>query len=352
MSSYDQAVAATLTQIALAYDGAFVGMTLAIAAIKTILKYRSSSSALARIRRAPSPKSAVDGKWMGFRDKVLVSEETGERAVIVQRTQTCLYNEWRGLIWLTYDLRTLFGRHRKKHQSTSLRMVPFVLTTRETEPESDCVIVNLNGSNHPLPLTTIYNQMHPVQASAFTFLQAVFGHGYPVGLLDEQKILPVGQEVTAVGICRSQDGVLEIKSSKEIPYFLSEMTKDQMEVELAVNIKTLLWSGVVLGMLSFGILGYSLLRNWARWKQWRHRRQHVQEQQSVLPENSGEDEAGDVPDGELCVICLMTRRRSAFVPCGHLVCCPRCALSVERDLHPKCPVCRQAIRTSLRIYAS
>ncbi|XP_068659497.1 E3 ubiquitin-protein ligase SPL2 isoform X3 [Aristolochia californica] len=328
MSSYDQAVAATLTQIALAYDGAFVGMTLAIAAIKTILKYRSSSSALARIRRAPSvsisglrslvpsspdenssaidenlvivrgqvqPKSAVDGKWMGFRDKVLVSEETGERAVIVQRTQTCLYNEWRGLIWLTYDLRTLFGRHRKKHQSTSLRMV---------------------------------------------------------GLLDEQKILPVGQEVTAVGICRSQDGVLEIKSSKEIPYFLSEMTKDQMEVELAVNIKTLLWSGVVLGMLSFGILGYSLLRNWARWKQWRHRRQHVQEQQSVLPENSGEDEAGDVPDGELCVICLMTRRRSAFVPCGHLVCCPRCALSVERDLHPKCPVCRQAIRTSLRIYAS
>ncbi|KAG9458106.1 hypothetical protein H6P81_002614 [Aristolochia fimbriata] len=386
MSSDDQAVVATFAQFALAYDGAFLGMTLAIAAIKTILKYRRSCSAAAKIRRAPSvsvsglrslapsspeddssgrtenlvivrgqvrPKTAVDRKWMGFKDKVFVSEN-GERAVIVERTQTWLYNEWRGLQWLSYDLRSLFGRHRKAHQSTYLETVPFVLTAEESEPESGYVFVNLNGSNHLLPLTTVYSHMRPVQASPFTFLQAIFGHGYPVGLLDEEKILPLGQDITAVGICSSEDGVLEIKSSKDIPYFLSEMTKDQMEEEIAVNIKILFWSSVALGMLSFGVLGYSLMRNWARWKRWRDLKQRIQEQQSVgaVTENSGEDEAGSVPDGELCVICLMTRRRSAFVPCGHLVCCPRCALSIERDLRPKCPVCRQFIRTSVRIYAS
>lgn len=64
------------------------------------------------------------------------------------------------------------------------------------------------------------------------------------------------------------------------------------------------------------------------------------------------EESGDVPEGQLCVICLMRQRRSAFVPCGHLVCCPRCALSVERELSPKCPVCRQTIRSSVRIYDS
>ena len=66
-----------------------------------------------------------------------------------------------------------------------------------------------------------------------------------------------------------------------------------------------------------------------------------------------EDEvSSNVPDGQLCVICLMRRKRSAFIPCGHFVCCERCAMSVERDSAPKCPVCRQQIRSSVRIYDS
>lgn len=67
---------------------------------------------------------------------------------------------------------------------------------------------------------------------------------------------------------------------------------------------------------------------------------------------SEDDESANVPDGQLCVICLMRRRRSAFVPCGHLVCCQRCALSIEREVSPKCPVCRQSIYNSVRIYDS
>lgn len=65
-----------------------------------------------------------------------------------------------------------------------------------------------------------------------------------------------------------------------------------------------------------------------------------------------DDEIEDVPDGQLCVICLMRRRRSVFIPCGHLVCCHRCAISVEGVVAPKCPVCRQEIRDSVRIFES
>ncbi|GMQ08160.1 hypothetical protein CsSME_00052014 [Camellia sinensis var. sinensis] len=149
---------------------------------------------------------------------------------------------------------------------------------------------------------------------------------------------------------------------------MSDLTKDHMVVALAFRTKVLLWSGVVIGAFSIGILGYAAnkpddpwfleklrVRNWSRWKEWRQQRR---DQQQTPPDTDDADpqiateETGDIPDGALCVICLMRRRRSAFVPCGHLVCCQRCALSVERDLAPKCPVCRQTIRSSVRIYDS
>lgn len=94
-------------------------------------------------------------------------------------------------------------------------------------------------------------------------------------------------------------------------------------------------------------------RNWLKWKEWRERRRQAQElQREATPEINVDDETGDVADGELCVVCLMRRRRSAFVPCGHLVCCPRCAFAIEREVSPKCPVCRQSIRTCIRIFGS
>lgn len=100
---------------------------------------------------------------------------------------------------------------------------------------------------------------------------------------------------------------------------------------------------------------YDGFRNWNRWKALRQYRQ-AQQQNNLTREDADSEIAAEgteeIPDGELCVICLTVRRRSAFVPCGHLVCCQRCALSVERDLAPKCPVCRQSIRTSVRIYDS
>nr|DAD48303.1 TPA_asm: hypothetical protein HUJ06_018240 [Nelumbo nucifera] len=300
MSSHDRAAAAALANVALAADGAVIGLVLAYVAVQSWLKFNNTSSALQKIRGAPTvrvadlrsllsssddnsirnianesgptegklvivrglieAKSAVDGNWRSLRPNALISHESGERAVVLQRTQTCIYNEWRGLFGWTSDLRTLFARPLKEQKSTSLRMVPFILVEGGQWPHSDYVVVNLDGSRHPLPLVTVYHQLQPVQASPYTFLQALFGHHYPVGLLDEEKILPLGKEITAVGICRFQDGNPEIKSCKDLPYFLSDMTKDQIVVDLGFRTKVLLWGGILLVSLSFGILGYAIMR--------------------------------------------------------------------------------------------
>uniref|UniRef100_A0A803KR23 RING-type E3 ubiquitin transferase n=1 Tax=Chenopodium quinoa TaxID=63459 RepID=A0A803KR23_CHEQI len=357
MSAGDQAAAAIAAQLLLAGDGACLGLALGYVAVRSLTKFAATSSAFRKIREAPSvqvsdlrylikddsdegernsevlvvvrglvaSKSAVNGSWKSFWPDVLVSHESGDRGVVLQRSQK----------------------------------IPFVLVDGRQQSHSDYVVVDLDDSNHPLPLTTVYHHIEPIQASPYTFLQALFGHEYPVGVHDEEKILPLGKEVTAVGVCSSKSGALEIKSCRDLPCFLSELTKDQILVQLSFRTKILLWSGIVIGSVSIGVLGYAIVRNWNKWKQWREQRRAQQqnhpgvaaESGSGSPESEVEDEeVGDVPDGQLCVICLMRRRRSAFVPCGHLVCCQRCAFSVERDLAPKCPVCRQVIRGSVRIY--
>ncbi|KAL4290694.1 hypothetical protein GQ457_14G007360 [Hibiscus cannabinus] len=385
MSSHERAVASLISQLALSFDGAVLGAALAYAAFRTIFRFKATSTALRKIRNAPHfhisdlrslledtsdsaeepivvirgavvARPAADGLSLkSLMNNALVSQESGDKAVIIQRTQTYIYHEWRGLFGWTSDLRAIIGRSWNKKESTSMRTVPFILIEGGQWPQSDFVIVNMNGLKHPLPLTTVYHQLHPINATPYTFLQALFGHEFPVGLLDEEKILPVGKEISAVGICGLNNGVPEIKACMDLPFFLTDMTKDQMLIDLAFKTKILFWSSIVLGSLSVGILGYAFVRNWNKWKERRLRR--IQESTNAASDDSTsqidlEEETGDVPDGELCVICLMRRRRSAFIPCGHMVCCQLCAISVERELVPKCPVCRMAIRSSVRIYAS
>ncbi|XP_022964217.1 E3 ubiquitin-protein ligase SPL2-like isoform X1 [Cucurbita moschata] len=456
MSSSEQALVSLFSRFALSFDGAALGAALAYAAFRTVLKLTASCSALDELRKAPNvrvsdlrhmisdgdsrqsesdqklvvvrgtveARSFVEGNWKSLQPNVLISQESGDRAVIIQRTQMCIFNEWKGFLGWTSDLRAIFGRTFRKQESTSFRTVkfsfsllllwsfscdsywifffpllvarasrfvsaissergpnrvglkvPFVLVEGHS-PYSDFAVVNMDGSRHRLPLTTVYRQLQPVCATPYTFLQALFGHEYPVGVLDEEKILPLGRNISVVGVCSFKNGVPEIKSCKDFPHFLCEMTKDQMVLDLVFKTKFLFWSSIVLGSLSVGVLGCSVMRNWNRWKQWRQqRRLQDSGNDSTMSQldssnnipiygdfgTASDDEvasipddelSSNVPDGQLCVICLMRRRRSAFIPCGHLVCCERCAISVERDSAPKCPVCRQQIRSSVRIYDS
>ncbi|KAK7255713.1 hypothetical protein RIF29_29132 [Crotalaria pallida] len=387
MSSHDQALASLLSRLALSLDGAVLGLALAYAAARSLLNFSVTSAALAKLRSAPSlsvsdlrsllsetsnddgnssdgkivivrgtvdAKSAVDGSWKPLKPGVLVSRESGDRAVLIQRTQTCIYNEWKGLFGWTSDLRAIITRSWRQQKASSLRKVPFVLIDVGQRPNSEYVVVNLDGSRHPLPLTTVYHKLQPINASPYTFLQALFGHEYPVGLLDEEKILPLGKDYSAVGLCSLRNGIAEIRSCKDLPYFLSDLSKDQMIVDLSFKTKILFWGGIALGSMSVGILGYAAVRNWNKWRQWKQQRELQQQRQTVSGhfDSQEDDENEDVPDGQLCVICLMRRRRSVFIPCGHLVCCQGCAISVESEVAPKCPVCRQEIRNSVRIFES
>ncbi|KAK4267205.1 hypothetical protein QN277_024018 [Acacia crassicarpa] len=352
MTSHEQALVSLFSQLALSFDGAVLGLALAYTAVRSVLKLTANSAALDKLCAAPNlsvsdlrslldssdsdgnsqnklvivrgtveAKSSVESGWKSLRPGVLVSNESGDSAVAIERSQT----------------------------------VPFVLIDGGRRSHADYAIVNLEGSRHPLPLTTVYHKLQPTNASPYTFLQALFGNQYPVGILDEEKILPLGKDVYAVGICYYRNGIAEIKSCKELPYFLSELNKDQMIVELTFKSKVLFWSGIILGSLSIGILGYAFMRNWNKWKQWRQQREAQQQRQVNHDDAEFENlvnEMDDVPDGQLCVICLMRRRRSVFIPCGHLVCCQGCAVSVERNVAPKCPVCRQEIRNSVRIFES
>ncbi|WVZ09188.1 hypothetical protein V8G54_013718 [Vigna mungo] len=101
------------------------------------------------------------------------------------------------------------------------------------------------------------------------FTPTLFGHKYPVGLVDEEKILPLGKDITVVGLDIMQR---------------SDLSKDQMIVDLSIKTnKNSVLGGIVISSMSVGILGYVVM----------------------------DDEIEDVPDGQLCVICL---RREGIMP--------------------------------------
>ncbi|KAL3680253.1 hypothetical protein R1sor_023209 [Riccia sorocarpa] len=174
----------------------------------------------------------------------------------------------------------------------SRRKVPFVLVgSKASKPSEVYMHVELDDPpKHPLPLVTVYHKLHPVPASSYTFFQTLFGRRYPVGLLDEEKILPVGQEVTAVGLIRAfADGDPIIFSSQHLPCFL----------------------------------------NWIKYKarqRERLRREEDRRQDSVPVEYESEH-LTEVPDGELCI-------------------------RVEQRPNPRCPVCRQEVNGYVRVYDS
>ncbi|KAI3986556.1 hypothetical protein MKX01_014094, partial [Papaver californicum] len=158
MSSNDQTIA-FLTQITLFGDGAVIGTTIACIAVKTWKHYNFNSSALNKIRQVLNVKVSnlrqllekegeaesnsdgnlvvvrgiveakenVDG-WRSLRPNVLVSNEAGERVVVLQNIQ---------------------------------------------------IVLNFSHLFFPI---LFYHKLQPVHPSSHTFLQAVFGHALSAGV--------------------------------------------------------------------------------------------------------------------------------------------------------------------------
>ncbi|XP_002020978.2 death-associated inhibitor of apoptosis 1 [Drosophila persimilis] len=54
-----------------------------------------------------------------------------------------------------------------------------------------------------------------------------------------------------------------------------------------------------------------------------------------------------IPEEKLCKICYAAEYNTAFLPCGHVVACAKCASSVT-----KCPLCRKPFSDVMRVYFS
>lgn len=61
--------------------------------------------------------------------------------------------------------------------------VPFVLVDSGTEKSTGMVHVKLHGAVQPLPLTTVYHKLVPVEQNPYTLFQTIVGNGYPVSSL-------------------------------------------------------------------------------------------------------------------------------------------------------------------------
>ena len=59
--------------------------------------------------------------------------------------------------------------------------------------------------------------------------------------------------------------------------------------------------------------------------------------------------SGGAVDNSACSICLATEACHAFVPCGHVAACSRCAELVFRE-QGMCPMCRATVSSHLRIW--
>ncbi|GAB0098210.1 Death-associated inhibitor of apoptosis 1 [Sergentomyia squamirostris] len=67
----------------------------------------------------------------------------------------------------------------------------------------------------------------------------------------------------------------------------------------------------------------------------------------VGDESSIPKASGDALENKLCKICFVNEYNTAFLPCGHVVACAKCASSVT-----SCPLCREPFTTVTRIYFS
>ena len=63
------------------------------------------------------------------------------------------------------------------------------------------------------------------------------------------------------------------------------------------------------------------------------------------------EEEKKISNQDLCIVCLEPRNGFyALNPCGHLSLCEDCCIKITNDTTPKCPTCRKAVITYLKLF--
>ena len=79
------------------------------------------------------------------------------------------------------------------------------------------------------------------------------------------------------------------------------------------------------------------------------RMQQMQAQLGVPPAASSPH--SDVEETQ-CVVCFDAPKDHAIVPCGHQCVCARCAEQLTKTRTPTCPVCREPIIQTMKVFCS
>ncbi|WVZ56235.1 hypothetical protein U9M48_006800 [Paspalum notatum var. saurae] len=171
--------------MAASLDGAVLGLGTAAVAVASWVKYLAVSGQL-RLEASAATASIADLRSILPGDK-------GESRLVA-----CLFTEWRGIFGWTFDLHALLFRSWKEQIVTSFRSVPFVLASSELG-YPPVVHINVDKADQPLPLTTVFHKLIPIETTPYTLFQTIIGNGYPIALLDEEKILLVGKVIDVSG---------------------------------------------------------------------------------------------------------------------------------------------------------
>jgi hypothetical protein len=74
----------------------------------------------------------------------------------------------------------------------------------------------------------------------------------------------------------------------------------------------------------------------------------TQQVQAELGSGSGTSQ----PDAEenMCVVCFEAPMDHVIIPCGHQCVCGACAEALKREAHPACPLCREPISVTAKVF--
>lgn len=103
----------------------------------------------------------------------------------------------------------------------------------------------------------------------------------------------------------------------------------------------------LVSMPSTSMAGSSTARKVARRRQGSgsHPEADLKSAEAILRAKSAKP--SEVPENKICKICYELEFNTAFIPCGHVVACAKCASSVTT-----CPMCREPFDSVTRIYFS
>ena len=78
------------------------------------------------------------------------------------------------------------------------------------------------------------------------------------------------------------------------------------------------------------------------------RMQQMRAQLGVPPAASSLQAAAD--EEKLCVVCFEAPMDHIIIPCGHQCVCGACAEALKREAHPACPLCREPISVTAKVF--